>query len=375
MISPSKEHKFSSPEFLYRSFPSNSVTNTTHYSAILVDSTRTGKIFPDALSKTVPIWTAIINAALFPTSITSITTSLQTPPSFSSTDPAATYLSPSEISSISSRLPQFLASLHNLSLPLDVFHARLGAKPIKLVWAVHGSPHIILPAIAPEDFESFNVLVLCSASRRVRGVETSEGGYVQGAADDAEGWSGGLSGEGFWEVVRRGGLEEELGESDLRVLAEDVTKKLRGSERHEGEGWVVEVAEGLFVGRMEDMQSERNSDGKVLMVVCNGISPSERKGKGKLANGAEDIHDEKSVDGGNGLHQPRNQVYLELPTGKLGSRALRKKLPQIGSIIRTALEKDIARQILITCETGKDLSVGVALTVLCLFYTKEGKSH
>jgi hypothetical protein len=35
-------------------------------SAILVDSTRRGKHLPDALSKTVPIWCAVLNSLLFP---------------------------------------------------------------------------------------------------------------------------------------------------------------------------------------------------------------------------------------------------------------------------------------------------------------------
>ena len=35
-----------------------------NYSIILVDSTRSGKRIPDALSKTVPIWCAVINRAM-----------------------------------------------------------------------------------------------------------------------------------------------------------------------------------------------------------------------------------------------------------------------------------------------------------------------
>ena len=48
------------------------------YSAVLVDSTRRGKTMPDALSKTVPIWCAVMNRFLFPQSNTSHR--LHTPP-------------------------------------------------------------------------------------------------------------------------------------------------------------------------------------------------------------------------------------------------------------------------------------------------------
>jgi tRNA A64-2'-O-ribosylphosphate transferase len=39
--------------------------NSCHYRrVVLVDSTRSGKKFPDALSKTVPIWCEVINRAI-----------------------------------------------------------------------------------------------------------------------------------------------------------------------------------------------------------------------------------------------------------------------------------------------------------------------
>ena len=46
---------------------------------VLVDSTRAGKRIPDALSKTVPIWCAVVNRAINTTS-RSWDTSLYTPP-------------------------------------------------------------------------------------------------------------------------------------------------------------------------------------------------------------------------------------------------------------------------------------------------------
>lgn len=36
-----------------------------HHRCIIVDSTRRGKSMPDALSKTIPIWCAVINRLLF----------------------------------------------------------------------------------------------------------------------------------------------------------------------------------------------------------------------------------------------------------------------------------------------------------------------
>lgn len=36
-----------------------------HCGVVLVDSTRRGKRFPDALSRTVPVWIAVVNWCLF----------------------------------------------------------------------------------------------------------------------------------------------------------------------------------------------------------------------------------------------------------------------------------------------------------------------
>lgn len=36
-----------------------------HSGVVLVDSTRRGKRFPDALSRTVPVWIAVVNWCLF----------------------------------------------------------------------------------------------------------------------------------------------------------------------------------------------------------------------------------------------------------------------------------------------------------------------
>ncbi|KAL9618566.1 MAG: hypothetical protein Q9160_006750 [Pyrenula sp. 1 TL-2023] len=351
--------------------------------AILVDSTRTGKILPDALSKTVPIWTAVINAALFPTMPSSHT--LQTPPSFSvsssPSDHSKTYLPASEISQITSRLPSFISSFHALDLPVDALRVRLRNKPIKLVWAIHGMPGLTTPEIEEEDLEKWNILVLCSASRRVSG-DGGQDGYVQGAADDAEGWSRGLTASGFWEVVEKlGGWKKGLGNAELSVDEEGLRDMVEEEVRRwkgEGErGLEVEVAQGLVVGKAGDGLMERVEEDDSLIVICNGRSPSEVADSGKLnefrgEREEEDYAANEVNEQNDSSRRPSNQLYLDLPTGKLGSRALRKRLSQVELFIRATLEKDMMRPIVVTCETGKNLSVGVALMIVCLFYGDEG---
>lgn len=205
----------------------------------------------------------------------------------------------------------------------------------------------------------------------------AQAGYVQGAADDAEGWSGGLSAEGFWEVIGRSGLND-IGEVDLAGLVEDVLKEgARKGGWKSKENCGVEVAEGLFVGSTDSAltvweKKEKEFTRNIIVLVCNRTVSGEKSSIGQCDICAERT-DKECMNADNETSQLPKQLCLDLPTGKLGSRALRKELPRIKSFIYAHLKEDIRQRILVTCETGKDLAVGVALMVLCLFYKDNGE--
>ena len=64
----------------------------------------------------------------------------------------------------------------------------------------------------------------------------------------------------------------------------------------------------------------------------------------------------------------RSILQVQCKAGKLGSRALRTQLETIISFIGHLFASIKSPNILIMCPDGRDLSIGVALTVLCLFY-------
>ena len=68
-----------------------------------------------------------------------------------------------------------------------------------------------------------------------------------------------------------------------------------------------------------------------------------------------------------------NILVLSCGVGKLGSRALRSQLPRVSPFITSLGKHNINSRILFTCSTGTDLSAGVALAVLCLFFDESGK--
>jgi tRNA A64-2'-O-ribosylphosphate transferase len=69
----------------------------------------------------------------------------------------------------------------------------------------------------------------------------------------------------------------------------------------------------------------------------------------------------------------KSKKYLHLPlqTGKLGSRDLRWQILRLPTFIESLNITD--SKILVCCPTGKDLSVGVALAILCLYANDDGK--
>lgn len=159
---------------------------------IIVDSTRRGKVMPDALSKTIPIWCTVLNAVIFGD---------------------ATFHSPinvvseSERAQISSKVQQWVANVQRLGIRPKL------RKPLRPIWV---NPDSCLPLSKPS-FEQFYPVVLCMASRRAQDGELCYGNftYVQGAGDDHEAWAGPLTPELLWK------------HAELRISADDIVIRER----------------------------------------------------------------------------------------------------------------------------------------------------
>ncbi|POW07048.1 hypothetical protein PSTT_08531 [Puccinia striiformis] len=173
---------------------------------ILVDSTRRGKRFPDALSKTVPSWCAVINAAraklLDRHPIAPELLSAWEPHSCSLglTTPANAVRS-SEHDQIQRLVDawadQLLASSFNIESTLAQLH-----RPLKPIW-VSPASHFGKDPIGDVNGLDFHPVICLSASKYLGDQASLDrtGGfsYIQGAGDDHEGWSRGLTPKLFWE--------------------------------------------------------------------------------------------------------------------------------------------------------------------------------
>lgn len=314
-----------------------------HGGAVIVDSTRRGKNLPDAFSKTVPIWVAVLNRALFPE--WKEFHGFQGPPQPDD-------LGNSEIAQIEAKLGGFVDAFLSLNVDLKVLREQLKT-PIRVQWVTNTGldlEQIHLPdeghgpnTSALLGSTHVNRLVLCSASRRVHGGEVSEGGYIQGAGDDSEAWSYGLDPRMFWKY------QDELIMTSEEDLPDFITTLLAAEDAQPGSsigGTRIQPTTQFYVGTgAAPDQSEFN-----LIVNCQGKTQAASAASSKVLN-------------------------LECRAGKLGSKDLRDKLPTAVHAISNQLNKDPQSRILVTCASGRDLSAGVVVTLLCLLFSDDGTLH
>ena len=208
--------------------------------------------------------------------------------------------------------------------------------------------------VLPEDSKNHHV-ICCTASRRILGAEASEGGYIQGAGDDSEGWSYGLTPSIFWQNSKE--LKSTC-ERDLPDLIEQLVK-LANQCLQRTDLVRVKPTDLLYIGSRASID---NSVGGAFncTIICGGTIPT--SGSASSTPQTDDM--------ANHL-----MLYLECGSGKIGSRALRTELSRLQPCINSMSRQVRPPTMLVVCETGSDLSVGVVLAILCLYFNDDSKSY
>ncbi|PKI85503.1 hypothetical protein MVES_000454 [Malassezia vespertilionis] len=224
---------------------------------LVVDSTRRGKRYPDALSKTVPIWCAVLTKASFLRYGTPHCTALQLPPGT---------VSASERQQIEARLDEWVSNFLTSDLPIP----RL-TKPL-CPFHVHPGHCPAFPT--PSEAVHHVVLVSASALENVPHRSEEHASYVQGAGDDHESWAMGLTPELFWKnkttilgpAMKRPALaayiEQIVAERALLVLDDDGAYELSTT--------------GLCIARRLP-SSEAEKTQYALMVHCTPLPQASSK--------------------------------------------------------------------------------------------------
>ncbi|TEY46940.1 hypothetical protein BOTCAL_0310g00080 [Botryotinia calthae] len=308
-----------------------------HDGCIIVDSTRRGKRMPDALSKTIPIWCCVLNRVFFPDIPTAH--KLYAPPQV---------VSDSEQAQMTNLIPQFVQAFQTLNLPIESFREKVH-KPIRPIWVTPESQI----SETSEIFEDFHPVVCCTVSRRVSGGEISEGGYIQGAGDDTENWAHGLTPNIFWSNQK---ILFETSEEDLPGLIETLINQTNSSPGSTDNLRIVKPTSCLSISTIDALPPQSPNTGTCTIVLLPKLTPKET------------------------WHTSPTRLDIGLGAKKVGSKNLRAALPIISSFFlknlsaHSALQfSDTAIQIIVACESGHDLSVGVALALLCLYFEHGGK--
>lgn len=295
--------------------------------AIIVDSTRSGKLSPDSLSKTIPIWCCVLNKICSP----------------SATYDEELFIDESCVSQLERKMIlKSMSSIENQISPYLKENGPLSLSNLKQQGMVSKikpyfvNPKTNLDSIKFED--GYQPLILLTVSEMVKdGSDKSRGfTYVQGAGDDHELWSNGLSPENFWsnqdqlnEKAIYNMTDKELENVIQTIVQNGNTPAI--AESDSSVPWIeYKINSNLSFGSIKPGTTITDMNGFDSIIVL-----------------------ETSI--GSTL----NKVHVyDLESGnKKSGKLLRDHLPKIMTQVDDA-------KTLVLCSTGTDLSVGVCLCVM-----------
>ncbi|PSK79370.1 hypothetical protein CJJ07_000679 [Candidozyma auris] len=320
---------------------------------VLVDSTRKGKLIPDALSKTVPIWCAVLNYVMFEGQETKWNAQkdcwLRTPREM---------VSESEHCAIVERIPQFAEELKRLGLisKKKLIEKLGGLKPLVPVWRYPGQK------VQNQSSNDYFVVMCVTASAVSLSESTPHFHYVQGAADDHELWAtsevcnGNLDAKLIWEMLS---CENE----ELRVIDPQTGNLFNWLS----DGELVKRLNGIYEGRAKAQQSPLELTALGETGIFIGAIDGDLGAKEVDQFDAVVVLSDKHRTDSDENKKCRVLNYI-VEDGKLGSKKLRTLLPQIMGAVADC------RTVLVLCNSGKDLSVGVVLCILCQRFDTSWKS-
>ncbi|TCD69514.1 hypothetical protein EIP91_007444 [Steccherinum ochraceum] len=313
-----------------------------HGGLILVDSTRAGKRMPDALSKTVPIWCAVVNRA--------IKTVFSRGPEWDGklyTPPGV--VSPQEHAHIERRIEEWAESLANSSYTIPDL-----PYPLRPMWITPATS--VFPTLPPLDERGFLAVVCISASKQVaEGVERRSSGYayVQGSGDDHELWGMGLTPQIFWE--EKDNILDTT-RSDLPDLVSELVSSYKARRQDDWRAHCTPLS----------MTSGR------LLVTSTAHLPYVPPATYDLKSLAHVIITDNIEEWQIPKERMDEVSVVEMKQGKKGqAQFLHEVLPRSLSFIRTQLERE--RDVCVSCADGRDASVGVVLAALQTFFDEDGR--
>ncbi|AET05193.1 uncharacterized protein C3F10.06c isoform X1 [Medicago truncatula] len=351
---------------------------------MIVDSTRKGKRFPDSMSKTIPIWTCVLNRAI-----------AQFIRDFHMDDTSAPQLSEDSDWDCSLHLPLWVPLTEKASIEehLEEWTEQLKAsgadiaslsaslkKPLRPLW-ISQKTVIWLNEVPHHDSWDFTPIILVSASSSSNGVSQHNKtnsefswNYIPGAGDDEESWSRGLTPPLFWNHVY------DLINSGPDVCNQkvaDIVEKGRVRRVYRGES-----APQIRVKSLSHEEPSLASDVSNIEVDTKSSEDSEISwlgstnlavGASQSATDAADVDcilncDYESIT----VCLPSSEAYLHLPivNSKFDRFSLLNNLPKAVSFAKFNLSQ--GKRLLVCCNDGEDISICVCLAILMSLFDEKG---
>ncbi|KAG8815167.1 hypothetical protein FRC17_000837, partial [Serendipita sp. 399] len=383
---------------------------------LLVDSTRRGKSIPDALSKTVPLWCAVINGAqiyrrnrqLAEVDIELMDQERRRDASASWEEHGRRIFVPSEVISESeraqmeARLPELVNKFVNSSFFSHLPHLQWPLRPFWITpqtttfpaFSSLSPPTAVQPICTPSepDIEGWFYPVICLSASKISTSNTeqtldkaSSYNYVQGSGDDHESWSKGMTPDLFWKyrdqliACDRDDLEEFIQRIEVPAVSSDqippVSDLSSPPPRMESEitvpidavnGWIAFAASNPSISSPKQLCSA-----VILIRPCNAASQS-RTGVETIdeANGTKLIITSMGAKKGQ-----MDLLHIILPAADKFARMWCARTAQVNSRDSSIVSLGSERQTLLVVDETRecDEAIGVIMLILGLLFDDDGR--
>ncbi|KAG8367335.1 hypothetical protein BUALT_Bualt16G0061500 [Buddleja alternifolia] len=367
---------------------------------MIVDSTRKGKRFPDSMSKTIPIWTCVLNRAILnyrtrfdrrdlPENESATSNELGSNAQESSGWDCSLHLplwvSESEKARIENCLEGWTKDLEASGADIASIASSL-KKPLRPLW-ISQKTVIWLNEVPEYDSWDFTPVILVSTSSSSGSFQhrtTSEfsWNYIAGAGDDEESWARGLSPDLFWknayDLISSG--PDLCNQKIANIVERDrVRRAQRGqsapqvsvrASKCSGRTGRFPIAEPLDLDNGIGAEDDKlNDDSGISSLASTNIAV----GKSQLAMEVPPAYCILNCDRQSfsvSLENPEMYLHLPIMDSKFDRFSLLKNLPSALDFAKTHLRK--GKKLLICCSNGEDISVCICLAILTSFYDEAG---
>ncbi|KAH7425233.1 hypothetical protein KP509_11G045500 [Ceratopteris richardii] len=352
----------------------------------VVDATRQGKRFPDSFSKTIPIWTCVLNRAIYEYRRSSSDRDISpegkpgkqavNPDHFPNEDIESwdcslhlpLWVSDTEREKIEQQVDNWVKVLWAANADVGPLSKILN-KPLQPLW-ISQNTVVWLNEVPDAASWTFTPIILVSASQplpRAQRMSDGESGwnYIPGAADDEESWSRGLTPALFWKHAFT--LLEGPADKCNRMVA-DIVERDRVSWAYRGlEASQIQVKSlKNNCGTYDRLQQKGNSScevevndaseqeysnytsimywiGETNIAICNATCALITQFTGSLIECGTDSH----------LLFPGMYLHLPVVDAKHNRFSLQNNLSQAIEFAKKSITNNLS--LLIVCPNGSDL--------------------